>query len=129
MILSPRQLASTLMEMTSEGSSVETLVSRTISFLKRKKKLSLLPSVLTELQALQDEKENICHVVITSAFSLSDELKKQVEEKAKTLFVGKNLRCEYVQDACLVGGIVISSAERRWDASVQKKMQALKNSL
>lgn len=129
MILSPRQLAQTLMEMTSEGVSAQDVVSFTVSFLQRKKKIHLLPLVLAQLEQLHNEQHAICDVSISSAFPLSADLKNEVLQKAQDLFPGMHLNATYQENTSLLGGVVIASKERVWDASVKKTLQELKNSL
>lgn len=130
MILSAKQLAMVLQQISQESSlSTEEIVSRCIVFLKRKKKLSLLPQVLVELEKLEKALSSDLEVTITTATPVAEDMKPQCEKKASEIFGSSHVRCVYRVDASILGGIVFSTDEMLWDASVEKTLRDLRHSL
>lgn len=129
MMLSPSLLAETLFQSYAEGKSAEDLVSSLSLFLKRKKKEKLLPKVLSSLESLMNLKEKKLEVTITSAGPLSDDAKKVAFQKAQSLFPTMNILPSYQEDKNIIGGVIISTDESTFDASVRSSLKALKKSL
>lgn len=129
MMISPALLAETLFQMHSEGMSDKDLVFSLSLFLKRKKKEYLFPDVITSLESILNNKEKKLDVLITSASLLSEDAKEVVFKKAQSLFPAMNIISSYKEDKNIIGGVIISTAESTFDASVRSTLQELKKSL
>lgn len=127
MIFSAKQLASVLLEMQKEGESSDVLVKKISEFLRKKRKLFLLPDVLQSLSSLEQKESSSLSIRIISAFPIEN--REEVEEKAKTLFAAEKYDFTYLIQPDLQGGVIIETDEKKWDGSVKKTLQALKNVL
>jgi len=69
--------------------------------------------------------KNIGVVEVTSAFPVTEEQKKQIEEKLLSVTDYASLETEYLTDPSLIGGIVIRIGDRVVDGSIRNKLAGM----
>ena len=89
-----------------------------------------------ELEAIFDyfigvvrEYKNIGSVAVTSAVELTEEQKKQVEERLLQVTKYVDFIMDYQVDESLIGGMVIRIGDRVVDSSIKSKIDAMAKSL
>ncbi|MGN1410858.1 MAG: ATP synthase F1 subunit delta [Eubacteriales bacterium] len=83
-----------------------------------------LPACFDEYEQMYFEKFGIVRVKAVSAFPLSEEQKKRLEEKlAKN--TGKRVEVEYAVDKTLLGGMRLDFGNRMIDDSVETKLKEI----
>ncbi len=87
-----------------------------------------LTAIQREFELLVDEKLGRVSAEIVSAKELSGQERVQVEY-ALGQKLGKSIRAEYKVDPSLLGGVRARVASREYDASLQNKLQALRQRL
>lgn len=89
-------------------------------------KLSLLMRIVKEVKRLGDEDLGVQHVKVRSAHLIDE---KELEQLLAGLLDTKKLAISQKQDKALVGGIVLETADQRWDLSIKNQLNQLKKSL
>ena len=84
--------------------------------------------IISEFQALCDEKNNIVEVKVQSACELSEEQLKALAASVKAR-TGKDARFSVELDESLIGGVKIIIGDLIYDASVTGQLAALKEQL
>jgi F-type H+-transporting ATPase subunit delta len=87
-----------------------------------------LPAIFREFGHIVDEKLGIVSAEIVSAKELTGQERKQVEN-ALGQKLGKNIRANYRVNPSLLGGVRARVASREYDATLQGKLQALRQRL
>jgi len=75
--------------------------------------------------ALYDAACRVANVTVTSATSLTDEEKKKLENKLKTVS-GQTVAATYAVDPALLGGIIIEMDGKIIDGSLRRRLSELK---
>lgn len=99
-----------------------------LELLASRNRLSVLPSVVKELQALLDQSQGVLAGEVRSAVELSGE-DLAVLEKAIAKRVGKKVRLAAEVDASLLGGVVATVGGKTFDASLRSQLNRFKNEL
>lgn len=105
----------------------ETL-SNTLKLMAQKRRLFVVPQLLTTLkQRIADEK-GIVTAEVTSAKALT---KGQAEKLTKTLQekVGQDVEINTTVDNTLIGGLIVKLGSRMIDTSIRSKLASLQNSM
>ena len=103
-------------------------VSNTLSLMASKRRLFVVPQLISELRArLSDEKGEVT-AEVTAAKALT---KAQQDKLAKTLkaSVGKDVKINMAVDDALIGGLVVKVGSKMIDTSIRSKLAALQNSM
>lgn len=104
------------------------LAKHLLELLVSRSRLSALPSVLEELQALLDQSQGVLAGEVRSAVELSAE-EISVLEKAVAKRVGKKVRLAPEVDPSLLGGMVATVGGKTFDASLRSQLNRFKNEL
>ncbi|CAD5107103.1 F0F1 ATP synthase subunit delta [Zestomonas carbonaria] len=99
-----------------------------ISVLSENNRLELLPEIAALFEQYKAEQEKSVEVEVTSAFALSAE---QQDKLAKVLSarLSREVRLHVVEDASLIGGVVIHAGDLVIDGSVRGKLAKLAEAL
>ncbi|MBN1928701.1 MAG: F0F1 ATP synthase subunit delta [Chlorobiaceae bacterium] len=99
-----------------------------IKLLAHKKRANLLPGVITEFNALLDERNGVINADVKSAVKLSDEQAKELVNGLSQR-TGKKIRAKMLLDENLIGGVTVKIGDTILDGSIQHQLQLLRNSL
>ena len=99
------------------------------AFLKRKRDDKKLSRIIQKMQVLQDRKDGVVRVSATTAFTVQNELKKEIETFAQELFASDSVILEMHTDAKLLGGVVLRTENQMIDTSVAETMKRVRNVL
>ncbi|TGD43464.1 F0F1 ATP synthase subunit delta [Pseudotabrizicola sediminis] len=104
------------------------LTAKTLQLMAAKRRLFVLPHVLSRLAAMIAEEKGEVTAEVTSATALSDE---QANTLAATLKarVGKDVKLKTAVDESLIGGLVVKLGSTMIDTSVKAKLAALQNAM
>ena len=108
--------------------SLQDITSNTLSLMASKRRLFVLPALLSVLRdKIADHKGEITADVV-SAKALT---KTQADKLAKSLkaSVGKDVKLNATVDESLIGGLVVKVGSKMIDTSVKSKLDALQNSM
>jgi len=99
-----------------------------VQVLAENERLSVLPEVAGQFEALRNDFENVVDAQISSAFPLSD---AQVAEIVGTLAAkhGRQVKASVTVDPDLIGGVSIRVGDEVTDASVRGKLAQLASAL
>ncbi|NTU67812.1 MAG: F0F1 ATP synthase subunit delta [Chlorobiaceae bacterium] len=104
---------------------------KTMIFLKllsHKKRANLIAEVVTEFNALLDEKNGYLNADVKSAVKLSDEQARELVNSLSSR-TGKKIRAKMSLDASLIGGFTAKIGDTILDGSVSHQLQLLRKSL
>lgn len=104
------------------------VVANTMSLMASKRRLFVLPQLVSELRtALADEKGEVT-ADVTAAKKLT---KAQEDKLAKTLkaTVGKDVKIKMAIDESIIGGLIVKVGSKMIDTSIRSKLSALQNSM
>lgn len=89
-----------------------------------KKRFSLLNGIIEEYNNYTDEKNNVEKIKVISAINLSEERKKQIEDKLQTR-LNKTIIADYETDKSIIAGLVIKIGDDVIDTSMKTKLDNL----
>ena len=104
---------------------------KTMLFLKllaHKKRANLISEVVTEFNALLDEKNGYLNADVKSAVKLSDDQARELVNGLSTR-TGKKIRAKMSLDGSLIGGFTVKIGDTILDGSVSHQLQMLRKSL
>ncbi len=104
------------------------VVANTLSLMASKRRLFVVPQLLSELRARISEEKGEVTADVTAAKALT---KAQQDKLAKTLkaSVGKDVKINLAVDESLIGGLVVKVGSKMIDTSIRSKLAALQNSM
>jgi len=110
------------------GDKFDAQVQNFISVLSENNRLALLPEIAALFEQYKAEQEQTVEVEVTSAFALNQE---QQDKLAKVLSarLSREVRLHVVEDASLIGGVVIRAGDLVIDGSVRGKLAKLAEAL
>ncbi|WP_142784443.1 ATP synthase F1 subunit delta [Changchengzhania lutea] len=88
-------------------------------------RIDILGLVAAKYNQLYDKSKGIELATVTTAIALTDDLKKQVLEKAKQL-TGKDVEVENIVDESIIGGFILRIGDIQYNASVANQLNKLK---
>lgn len=88
-------------------------------------RINLLPAVSQAFIALVDQANNVVTAEVTTAATLSPEMKETVLDKVKEL-TGSNASLTEKVDPDLLGGFLLRIGDLQYDASIAGKLNSLK---
>jgi F-type H+-transporting ATPase subunit delta len=91
-------------------------------------RLHELQEIISEFASAADEDAGVTDAEITSARSLNDEDRAQLEAEAGKL-AGGRVRAVYHEDASLLGGAIVRIGSTVYDGSVRGQLQQMKQKL
>ncbi len=130
-------LANPVFEQKAKKEIVEKILARlklspmTANFLKLlvdKKRIDVLADILTCYRQMMDEAIKRVHVSVKTAFPLSADLQSFIGNHLETL-TGKKVEIAVEEDRTLLGGIVISVGDTRYDGSIRNQLNKMRNLL
>jgi F-type H+-transporting ATPase subunit delta len=124
--ISDQQTADTFLSVLKSPLSAE--ARNFVNMLVENGRLTLLPEIGTQFQALKNAQEGSADAEIISAFPLSD---AQVKELVATLEkkFGRKLNPSVTVDAALIGGVRVLVGDEVFDTSVVAKLQQMRAAL
>jgi F-type H+-transporting ATPase subunit delta len=91
-------------------------------------RLAELDEILAEYHAVADEESGMAEAEITSAHSLNDSDRAELEAQVAKL-AGGRVRATYREDPTLLGGAVVRIGSTVYDGSIRAQLQQLKQKL
>ena len=88
-------------------------------------RIDILGDVAKKYNQLYDESKGIEQATVTTAVSLSDDLKTKVLAKAKEL-TGKDIEVENIIDESIIGGFILRIGDIQYNASISNQLSKLK---
>ena len=104
------------------------LVANTLRLMAAKRRLFVLPQLITVLRALIAEEKGEVTAEVTTARKLSDKQTKALAETLKKA-VGKDVKMNVAVDAALIGGLVVKVGSKMIDTSIASKLANLQNTM
>lgn len=123
MTFTPRQYATALLDSLTEGPIAlqETYIKNFFVLLRKHKKYSLLPAIVTQLEKISNMKEGLTKVTVESAAPLTDVLRKHI-----TYTIGGKVLLEEKVERDLLAGIkFIINDSILIDASGESRIKTL----
>ena len=104
------------------------IMGNTLALMAQKRRLFVLPQMLTALREKLAEEKGEVTADVTSAKALT---KAQSDKLAKTLEaqVGKTVMINATVDESLIGGLVVKVGSKMIDTSIRSKLSALQNTM
>jgi F-type H+-transporting ATPase subunit delta len=99
-----------------------------IKLLAHKKRANLLAGVISEFNALIDERNGVINADVKSAVKLSDEQAKELVNSLSDR-TGKKIRARMLLDENLIGGVSVKIGDTIIDGSISHQLEMLKHSL
>jgi F-type H+-transporting ATPase subunit delta len=109
-------------------SDINPLALNLVYLLVTRGRLSMVGDIADEYQRLLDSYHGIERAEVTTAITLDDKEKQQLEERLGAV-VGKKVVLEPKVDSSLIGGIVARVGGKLLDGSTYSKLGALKSAL
>jgi F-type H+-transporting ATPase subunit delta len=88
----------------------------------------LLPTLRRSVEELIDQRRGIVRASLSSAVALADDEKANISAELARIS-GSQVRCEFVVDPTLLGGVIARMGSTVYDGSVRGKLAALKSRL
>jgi F-type H+-transporting ATPase subunit delta len=99
-----------------------------IAILIDKRRLSLLPEMIAQVQSQVNERLGFADAEVTSARTLADDERKTLESQVSKA-TGKTIRASYAQDKGLLGGAVVKVGSTIYDGSVRGRLERMKQQI
>ena len=107
---------------------LSTLMSNTLSLMSDKRRLFVLPQLMSQLADRIAEEKGEVTAEVTAARALSAAQSKKLAETLKAT-VGKTVKLKTTVDESLIGGLVVKLGSTMIDTSVKAKLAALQNAM
>lgn len=107
---------------------VTPLVANTLALMSQKRRLFVLPQLLTSLADQIAAEKGEMTAEVTAARALTAEQSKKLAETLKSR-VGKTVKLNTTVDESLIGGLVVKLGSTMIDTSVKAKLAALQNAM
>lgn len=101
-------------------------VANTLSLMAAKRRLFVLPQVISMVKALAAEARGEVTAEVTAARPLSDAQHRDLAETLKKS-VGKDVAVNVTVDEALIGGLVVKVGSRMIDSSIRSKLAKLQS--
>ena len=103
-------------------------VTSTLGLMASKRRLFVLPSLITTVKAMIAEEKGEVTAEVTAAKALT---KAQQDKLAKTLAatVGKDVKVTVSVDETLIGGLIVKVGSKMIDSSIRSKLSNLQNAM
>jgi F-type H+-transporting ATPase subunit delta len=107
---------------------LSTSMANTIALMASKRRLFVLPQLVTDLRARIAAEKGEVTAEVTSAAALSAAQVKALAETLKAK-VGKDVKLNTTVDESLIGGLIVKLGSTMIDTSVKAKLAALQNAM
>lgn len=107
---------------------LSTLMSNTIALMADKRRLFVLPQLVSQLADLIAAEKGEVTAEVTAARALTAAQSKKLAETLKAR-VGKTVKLKTTVDESLIGGLVVKLGSTMIDTSVKAKLAALQNAM
>jgi F-type H+-transporting ATPase subunit delta len=104
------------------------LFANTIALMAQKRRLFVLPQLVTQLRALIAIEKGEITAEVTSAAALTPAQAKALADTIKAR-VGKDVKLKTAVDESLIGGLVVKVGSTMIDTSVRAKLSSLQNAM
>lgn len=104
------------------------LFASTIALMAQKRRLFVLPQLVTQLRALIATEKGEITAEVTSAAALTPAQAKALADTIKAR-VGKDVKLKTAVDETLIGGLVVKVGSTMIDTSVRAKLSSLQNAM
>ena len=104
-------------------------VSSLLSLVNQNHRLTAVPEIASQFEALKNKSEGAAEVMITSAFPLEGSALTDLLLSLKKRFGGKDLRPTIHVDPALIGGVRIQVGDEVMDSSVKARLAQMQTSL
>lgn len=108
--------------------SVSGITANFLRLLTDKRRIVLLKDIVDSYREMMDEALGIVRVEVKTAFSLTDELQKDLQSRLEKL-TGKRVVMTVLEDRSLLGGIVVRIGDTVYDNSVRTQLNNIRNLL
>lgn len=122
-VLSPRDKE--LLLSTSIGIDPEEAYMRAIRLLIKNHREKYLKTISLIYQRLYRETYGIAYVKVITATELTDELVGEIEEAVRQKVQGRSTEYEYIVDPSIIGGFILKTETRQYDASVKRELEMI----
>ena len=110
------------------GEKVHPLILHYILIIARKRRAALLDGISRQFIAEYKAHLNIEPVRVTTAFPIDDPMREKVLVVARG-FTSKTIEFKEKVDPSIIGGFILDLGDRRYDASIKRKLNDLKKHL
>ncbi|ANB34027.1 F0F1 ATP synthase subunit delta [Rhodovulum sulfidophilum] len=104
------------------------VLSNTLQLMGSKRRLFVLPQMVTELRALIAEAKGEVSAEVVSARPLSDAQRKALATALKQN-AGKDVKINASVDESLIGGLIVKLGSKMIDTSIRARLSALQNTM
>lgn len=104
------------------------LTANTLALMAQKRRLFVLPQLLSDLRARIAAEKGEVTAEVTAATALSAEQSAKLAETLKAR-VGKDVKVNVAVDESLIGGLVVKLGSTMIDTSIRSKLAALQNAM
>jgi len=111
-----------------EAMNVGPMTANTLRLMAQKRRLFVLPALLTELRARIAEHKGEVTADVVSATALTDAQSEKLAAALKAA-VGKTVTLNTTVDESLIGGLVVEVGSKMIDTSIRSKLNALQSSM
>lgn len=111
------------------SNSLSPLTKAFINLMVSKGREANMPEIAAAFIAQYNEMKNIRTVNLTTAAPVSDEMKNSLVAKVSAFMPGSTVSLTAKVDPALIGGFVLETEGKLFDASVRKKLNDIKSSI
>ena len=98
-----------------------------VNLVINKKRDFFLPEILVAFQDLYKEQNNIATVKLTVAHDLDEAVKQKLVDAIKSQLTGKEIDLHMDVKESLIGGFVLESNNKMFDASISRDLKDIKD--
>ncbi len=124
----PEEQKRNLLDAIAKRDGISKTVRNLIAVLIDHRRLHFLDRVIEQLEKELDARRGFAEAQITSARTLNDTEKRQLEAQVGKL-TGKKIRASYGQDTSLLGGAVVRIGSTIYDGSVKGQLEKIKEAI
>jgi F-type H+-transporting ATPase subunit delta len=99
-----------------------------LKLLVDKRRIDILPEIENAYRQLMDDTLKRTRVNVRTAFPLSAELSRKLQERLEEM-TGKKVEMAIAEDASLMGGIVVGVGDTLYDGSIKTQLRNIRNLL
>lgn len=111
-----------------EKMGLTTVLRNTLGLMASKRRLFVVPHMITRLRAMIADAKGEVTADVTSAIELSAAQRKQLADTIKSKF-GKDVKINTTVDESLIGGLVVKVGSKMIDTSIRSKLNSLQNAM
>ncbi|MDJ0641109.1 MAG: F0F1 ATP synthase subunit delta [Paracoccaceae bacterium] len=104
------------------------IVANTLKLMATKRRLFVLPQLVTALRGLIAEEKGEVTAEVRAATALSADQEKNLAETLKSS-VGKDVKMNVTVDESLIGGLIVKVGSKMIDTSIRSKLMSLQNTM